>query len=64
MAIVGFDNLTESPYFHPALTTITNPLRELGVLAVKTLLEQIDGHTQPENIATLPTELIVRASTP
>ncbi|PKN94411.1 MAG: hypothetical protein CVU44_04825 [Chloroflexi bacterium HGW-Chloroflexi-6] len=64
MAIVGFDDLTESAYFHPALTTITNPLRELGILAVKTLLEQIEGHTEPENVVTLPTELIIRASTP
>lgn len=64
MAMVGFDNLTESAYFHPSLTTITNPLRELGILALKTLLTQIGGQTQPETVTTLPTELIVRASTP
>jgi LacI family transcriptional regulator len=64
MAIVGFDNLTESAYFHPSLTTITNPLRELGILAIKTLLAQVDGHTEPENVITLQTDLIVRASTP
>ncbi len=63
MAIVGFDNLTESAYFHPSLTTITNPLRELGILAIKTLLAQVDGHTEPENVITLQTDLIVRAST-
>ncbi len=66
MAIVGFDNLSESPYFTPALTTITNPLRELGILAIKTLLAQIEG-TEPDfsgNSYTLPTELLVRDSTP
>jgi LacI family transcriptional regulator len=64
LAIIGFDNLTESAYFTPSLTTINNPLRELGILAINTLLAQIDGKTQPENIVTLQTELIPRASTP
>lgn len=64
MAIIGFDDLTEAAYFTPSLTTITNPLRELGMLAVKTLLAQIEGHTQPENVVTLQTDLVVRASTP
>lgn len=64
IAIIGFDNLSEAPYFTPALTTITNPLRELGILAIKTLLMQIDGHAEPENVITLPTELVIRDSTP
>ena len=64
LAIIGFDNLAESPYFTPALTTITNPLRELGILAVKTLLAQIDGHTEPESFVTLQTDLLIRGSTP
>ncbi len=64
LAIIGFDNLAESPYFTPALTTITNPLRELGILAVKTLLAQIDGHTEPESFVALQTDLLIRGSTP
>lgn len=64
LAIVGFDDLTEAAYFTPALTTVTHPLREMGNLAVKTLLAQIDGNTEPENVVTLQTELVVRASTP
>lgn len=64
LAIIGFDNLAESPYFTPSLTTITNPLRELGILAVKTLLAQIDGHTEPESFVTLQTDLLIRGSTP
>jgi LacI family transcriptional regulator len=66
LAIIGFDDLAEAAYFTPALTTIRQPLRELGILAVKTLLAQIDGletkHT--DNAFILPTELIVRDSTP
>ena len=64
LAIIGFDDLTEAEYFTPALTTVTHPLREMGILAVKTLLAQIDGDTQPKNAVTLQTELIVRDSTP
>jgi LacI family transcriptional regulator len=66
LAIIGFDNLAESAYSSPSLTTITHPLRELGILAVKTLLAQIEGtHAQfAENSFTLETELLVRDSTP
>jgi len=66
LAVVGFDDLTEAPYFTPALTTVTHPLRELGILAVKTLLEQIEGgdlQTTAKAI-TLQTELVIRQSTP
>jgi len=66
LAVIGFDDLAESPYYSPALTTIRQPLRELGILAVKTLLVQIeDADTKRAgNAFTLPTELIVRDSTP
>ncbi|MCX6066175.1 MAG: LacI family DNA-binding transcriptional regulator, partial [Chloroflexi bacterium] len=37
LAVIGFDDLTEAAYFTPALTTITHPLRELGIRAVKTI---------------------------
>jgi len=64
IAIIGFDNLAESAYFHPSLTTVANPLRELGILAVETLLAQINGEAQPGRVLSLPTELLVRASAP
>lgn len=66
LAVVGFDDLAEAAYFTPALTTIRQPLRELGLLAVKTLLAQIEG-TEPlfvGNTFTLQTELLVRDTTP
>jgi LacI family transcriptional regulator len=66
LAVVGFDDLTEAAYFCPSLTTVTHPLRELGILAVKTLLAQIEGADArfPGNSHTLPTELLIRDSTP
>jgi LacI family transcriptional regulator len=66
LAVAGFDDIAEAAYFSPALTTVRQPLRELGILAVQTLLAQIEGAAQPlpGNLITLPAELVIRASTP
>jgi len=66
LAVVGFDDLAEAPYFTPALTTVQQPLRELGGLAVKTLLEQIEGDpaSHAGRTLTLQASLVVRESTP
>jgi LacI family transcriptional regulator len=66
LAVVGFDNLAESAYYSPSLTTVIQPLRELGILAVKTLLAQIEGADDGFSGKTivLKTELLVRESTP
>lgn len=66
LAVIGFDNLAESAYFSPALSTVTHPLRELGALAVKTLLKYIDAPTsnRAHEEIILRTELILRDSTP
>jgi DNA-binding LacI/PurR family transcriptional regulator len=66
LAIIGFDNLSEGAYFTPSLTTVEQPLRELGILAVKTLLAQVEGKASglaPQSIA-LDAHLIIRESTP
>jgi LacI family transcriptional regulator len=64
--VIGFDDLTEAAYFTPSLTTITHPLRELGIMAVKALLAQIDGTDLQQDVQaiTLQTELVIRQSTP
>jgi LacI family transcriptional regulator len=66
LAVIGFDNLAESAYYSPSLSTVTHPLRELGIMAVKTLLDQIEGtHARfSGNSFTLQTELLIRDSTP
>lgn len=65
VAVVGFDDLPESAYFTPALTSVKHPLRELGICAVESLLAQIEGESEdlPENAVKLQTELVVRDST-
>lgn len=66
LAVIGFDNLLEAAFFTPALTTIEQPFGELGALAVKTLVAQIE--TAPPDVSiqtlTLGTRLVIRDSTP
>jgi LacI family transcriptional regulator len=68
LAVVGFDNLAESPYFWPSLTTIHQDQRQLGAQAVLSLVNRIealkDGIVPPDPLSvTLMPELIVREST-
>jgi LacI family transcriptional regulator, lactose operon repressor len=66
IAVVGFDGLVEGAHFTPSLTTIVQPLHELGKLAVRELLSTInddDGHPEVRTLM-LATELLVRDSAP
>lgn len=66
LAVVGFDGLPEAAEFNPSLTTIRQPLRELGKLAVDELIARIEERPGrgAGSALTLPTELIVRDSAP
>jgi LacI family transcriptional regulator len=66
LAVTGFDNMAESAYFWPALTTIDHNLYELGCRAVQETVKQIeaihrDEKLEPQNILLSP-GLIVRES--
>jgi len=43
LAVVGFDNIPESAYFHPSLTTISQDLQLLGEHAVQIVIEMIQA---------------------
>ncbi len=60
IAVVGFDNLPLAAVFEPALTTIAQPMRELGEGAAQMLLERLAGQTP--NSRTLPHSLVLRES--
>ena len=66
LAIIGFDDLAESAYYTPSLSTVKHPLRELGNLAVRSLLAQIEGAENrfSGKALVLKTELVIRESTP
>lgn len=66
LAVTGFDNITESAYFWPSLSTINHDQHELGCRAVHEVVAQIETvqrneASEPRNILLTP-ELIVRES--
>jgi len=62
IAVVSFDDLPTAAYASPPLTTIRQPISELGSTAVRMLVEQIEAPDPPQNLVLLPTQLVVRAS--
>ena len=46
LAVVGFDNLAESAYFYPSLTTISQDLQLLGEQAVQYIVEMIQARQE------------------
>lgn len=61
IAIVGFDDIEDSRYISPPLTTIRQPLYEQGQQAVDLILAKMHDEQVPETV-NLATELIVRQS--
>ena len=59
---IGFDNISISQYSYPALSTITQPAFEKGVVAADMLVNYLHTKAKPESIM-LPTDLVIRQST-
>lgn len=62
VSIVGFDDTPSSQHVYPALTTVRQPMGQLGSAALRALFDLIEGR-QPSGPNVLSTELIVRGST-
>lgn len=62
LSVVGFDNVPESVLSRPALTTVAQPLQEMGHRALTMLLAQLRGEQVDDHVV-LPTELVLRDST-
>lgn len=60
IAVIGFDDIPVARLFEPELTTIAQPVRELGAAAAELLLKRLAGG--PAESRTLQHALIVRAS--
>jgi len=62
VSVIGFDDVQSAAFQHPALTTIRQPLHELGKLAAETLLALVKApDTRPRTLTVSPT-LMQRAS--
>src|SRR5882757_3473310 len=65
ISVVGFDDIQSAAFQNPSLTTVRQPLRQMGVIAAETLLRRINAPARapyPKTITVAP-ELIVREST-
>lgn len=63
ISVIGFDDIQGAAYSNPSLTTVRQPLAEMGRIAAKALLERIEGKKDgPREIAIEPS-LVVRQST-
>jgi LacI family transcriptional regulator, galactose operon repressor len=63
LSVVGFDDTPEAEAAYPGLTTVYQPLKELGRMAVSLLIGLIDHHQFEPLHVELATRLVVRSST-
>ena len=62
VSVVGFDDIEAANYHSPTLTTVRQPLKEMGEIAAKTLMQAIESKRGADEIAIKP-QLMVRQST-
>lgn len=62
IAITGFDDIPTAGITSPALTTIRQPMRELGAETARTLLRCVADECDPDLDTILDTELVLRGS--
>lgn len=63
ISVVGFDDIRFAQYFSPALTTVAQPVADIGRRCFELLYAQINGEKIPTQGEYLPHKLIVRDST-
>ena len=61
LSVIGFDNVPESALANPPLTTIQQPIQQMGAEAVRMLIDLIDGTERAPHLR-LPTSLVERSS--
>ena len=63
LSVVGFDDIPESAYLIPPLTTVRQDFDELGARALQLLLRMIEGGLGKDGPARVPPRLVLRGST-
>ena len=63
VSVVGFDDLEYAPWLGPALTTVRQPLTDMGAVAARTLLRLVNDEQVEQRRIELSTQLVVRDST-
>jgi LacI family transcriptional regulator len=62
VAVTGFDDIPMARHLHTTLTTVRQPIREMGATAFEVCYSMINGKQPPERDIVLPTALVCRES--
>jgi LacI family transcriptional regulator len=64
VSVVGYDDIPVAAYVHPALTTVRQPIREVGEVAARIVLDRLAAEPGGDGVGSethlLPAELVVR----
>ena len=63
VSVIGFDDIKAAAYTLPRLTTINQPLEEIGRIATQSLLNRIHNTVSPRDEIVVEPKLVVREST-
>lgn len=63
LSVVGFDNVPESALISPPLTTVAQPIQQMGSEAITLLIRLLNGEVVEKDHIRLPTALVQRGST-
>ncbi|MGH9733833.1 MAG: LacI family DNA-binding transcriptional regulator [Candidatus Acidiferrales bacterium] len=62
ISVVGFDDIHAAAYTNPPLTTVRQPLRKMGEIAARTLLDRIEGREEYVPEIAIEPQFVVRES--
>ena len=62
LSVVGFDNMPGTIDITPALTTVEQPMTEMGYAATEILIDLMEGKSLDNRIHVMPTKLTIRDS--
>jgi alanine racemase len=63
VSVVGYDDSPLIAFTEPPMTTLRQPVAAMGAAAVRTLVDEINGHPSPRSEYVFSPELVVRGST-
>jgi DNA-binding LacI/PurR family transcriptional regulator len=63
ISVVGFDDIQPASYTRPALTTVRQPLQQMGEIAASTILDRIEGRAAYAPQIAVEPQFVVRKST-
>ncbi|RZI09002.1 substrate-binding domain-containing protein, partial [Staphylococcus aureus] len=63
LSLVGYDDIDFARYMIPSLTTVAQPMEDVGALALTLIMKKIQSQgSNPEKIE-LPNKLVIRETT-